>query len=89
LGFLYSGRKPRILRILNTTCVIFGLLGLRVNFEFFLFLVVVVADYDVLVDVSALPGEKTFTLLFLRKNFLIIFIYVIGIKNLFESMVLI
>jgi hypothetical protein len=74
---------------LNTTCVIFGLLGLRVNFEFFLFLVVVVADYDVLVDVSALAGEKPLTLLLLRKNFLVIFIYVIGIKNLFESMVLI
>jgi hypothetical protein len=57
LRSLDSGRRPRILRILNTTCVIFGLLGLRVNFKFFLFLIVVIADYDVLIDVSTLPGE--------------------------------
>jgi hypothetical protein len=54
-------------------------LRLRVNFEFFFF---VVADDDVLVDVSALSGEKSLALLLLGKNVLIIFVYVIGIKYL-------
>jgi hypothetical protein len=72
-----------------TIRVVFRFLWLRVNnFQLFLFILVVAHDY-ILVDVTALSGEKTLTFLFLGKNFLIIFVYVIGIKYLFEVMGLI
>lgn len=72
-------------RILITISVIFGLLWFRVNFEFFF---LIITD-DVLVYVSALPREKSLALLLLGQNVFIIFIYVIGIKNLSELVVLI
>lgn len=87
LRSLYSGRT--VPRFWLTIRVVFRFLWLRVNnFQLFLFILVVAHDY-ILVDVTALSGEKSLTFLFLGKNFLIIFVYVIGIKYLFEVMGLI
>lgn len=87
LRSLYS--SCTIPRFRLTIRVVFRFLWLRVNyFQLFLFILVVAHD-DILVDVTALSGEKSLTFLFLGKNFLIIFVYVIGIKYLFEVMGLI